>query len=135
MGHYLNVSVILECTRLSFAGQQTFPQTVAALKQVGVERYVADLVRLEKTHYSVCGDSVVSPLPLAEGPQVAQAWSVEGVVAAVRAIQQRQIDYPRFLRQIMSSGCVSYMVFLDGRKAMYFGRGGDFHVENFPIAR
>jgi len=30
---------------------------------------------------------------------------------------------------------VLYWVFLDGRKAIYFGRRGEFHVENFPAPK
>jgi uncharacterized protein YbcV (DUF1398 family) len=131
----LNVSVLLESTRLSFAGQQTFPQTVAELSKIGIERYLADLTRLEKTHYSASGESVTIPLPLADAAAVASEWRAEGVIAAIRAIQQRQIEFRQFLRQIMGSGCVAYWVFLSGRKALYFGRGGEFHVEPFPAAQ
>jgi uncharacterized protein YbcV (DUF1398 family) len=105
------------------------------LQKIGVERYVADLVRLEKTHYSACGDSVSEPLPLSDVPAIAEAFSADRVVAALQAIQQRQSAYPQFLRQIMEAGCVLYWVFLDGRKALYLGRRGEFHVENFPSAK
>ena len=132
MAHYLDVSVILEANRLAFANEMSFPQSVAALQKIGVERYAADLVLLEKTHYSACGDSVTEPLPLTDVPAIADAFSADGVVATLRAIQQRQLDYPQFLRQIMAAGCVLYWVFLDGRKAVYLGRRGEFHVENFP---
>jgi hypothetical protein len=32
----------------------------------------------------------------------------------------------------MAAGTASYSVYLNGRKAIYFGRNGDFHVEPFP---
>jgi hypothetical protein len=32
------------------------------------------------------------------------------------------------------SGCSRYDVFIAGRKAMYFGRDGDFYTEPFPQA-
>ena len=32
----------------------------------------------------------------------------------------------------MQAGCANYRVFIDGRKAMYFGRDGDFYTEPFP---
>jgi hypothetical protein len=32
----------------------------------------------------------------------------------------------------MNSGVISYMVFITGRKAVYFGRCGEQHVEEFP---
>lgn len=132
MAHYLNASVILECNRLAFLDQMTFPQSLAELGKIGVERYFADLVRMEKIHYSACGDSLAEPMPLTDAPEIADQFSSEAVVAALRASQQKKIDYPQFLRQIMSAGCVMYWVFLTGRKAIYLGRTGEFHVENFP---
>ncbi|HWB54261.1 MAG TPA: DUF1398 family protein [Tepidisphaeraceae bacterium] len=132
MARYLNVSVILECTRLAMLNQMTFPQSLAELAKIGVERYTADLVRLEKTHYSACGDSLTDPLPLSDAPEIAEQFSANAVVAALRAIQQKKIDYAQFLRQIMSAGCATYWVFLKGRKAIYLGRSGESHIENFP---
>lgn len=134
MIHRLDVSVVLEMTRLAFADQMPFPASVAELKKIGVERYSADLVRLEKTHYDAQGDSVVDPLPLADVPQIADEFSAAGIMAALSAIQQGRSDYPRFLRQIMTAGCVAYTVYLTGHKTIYFGRRGEFHVESFPPA-
>ncbi len=132
MNHRLNVSVILETTRLAFADQMPFPASVAELQKIGVERYTADLVRLEKIHYEAGGDSVVEPLPLTNAPEVADGFSAEAIIEALRAIQAGRTDYPQFLRQIMAAGCVQYAVYLSGRKAIYSGRRGEHYVENFP---
>lgn len=132
MKHYLNVATILESTRLAFTNEITFPQSVANLAKTGVERYMADLTQLQLTHYSACGDAVSEPLPLIDPPDINNTWSADGVTAAVRAIQQQQIDYPQFLRRIMSAGCALYWVFIDGRQVVYFGRRGEVHVEKFP---
>jgi hypothetical protein len=32
----------------------------------------------------------------------------------------------------MAAGTTGYWVFLAGRKVIYFGRKGDFHIEEFP---
>lgn len=32
----------------------------------------------------------------------------------------------------MRAGTTHYNVFLSGKKAIYFGRKGEFYVENFP---
>lgn len=132
MSHRLDVSVILETTRLAFADRMPFPASCAALTKIGVERYVADLVRLEKTHYDAQGDSVTDPLPLTDAPAIAEEFSEEAIIAALQAIQARRADYPQFLREIMAAGCVAYAVYLLGRRAIYFGRRGEFHVERFP---
>jgi hypothetical protein len=31
----------------------------------------------------------------------------------------------------MAAGCVGYFVQIAGRRAIYFGRNGEFHVEQF----
>ena len=66
-------------------------------------------------------------MPLASSPQIAATFDAARVAKSVRAIQQGGIGYAEFLRQIMGAGCATYRVFIGGRKAMYFGRDGDFH--------
>jgi len=34
----------------------------------------------------------------------------------------------------MAAGCVGYFVQIAGRRALYFGRNGESHVELFPSA-
>jgi uncharacterized protein YbcV (DUF1398 family) len=71
-------------------------------------------------------------LPLAAPPPIGERFAEREVQQAIAAIQRREIEYPEFLRRIMAAGTTSYAVFLKGRKAVYFGRYGDFHVEPFP---
>ena len=54
------------------------------------------------------------------------------MTATVKAIQREEIGYAEFLRRIMAAGCSHYEVFISGRKAMYFGRDGEFYTEDFP---
>ena len=63
---------------------------------------------------------------------IADAFSPDLVVAAIRAIQKRESIYPEFIRQIAAAGTVYYTVHLQGRKAIYFGRHGEFYIEPFP---
>ena len=128
----LSTQVLTECESLAHAGKITFPEAVARLAQAGVERYCADLVKLEKFYYSADGQSAVVTMPLAGAPAIAQDWSLNNVRAALRDIQKGEIQYPEFLKRIMSAGVVYYDVFINGRKVIYTGRNGDFHVENFP---
>ncbi len=124
--------VLSECEALSFGGYATFPEVVGRLAQTGVERYCADLVKLEKFYYSPEGQSEVVPMPLNDAPPIGKDWSLNNVRAAIRDSQKGEIKYPEFLTRIMSAGVVYYDVFIGGRKAIYTGRNGDFHVENFP---
>jgi uncharacterized protein YbcV (DUF1398 family) len=122
--------VVREMSEASDAERITFPEVVKALMQVQIERYHADLVTGRKTYYLADGD-----FEDVEGHKfggAATTFSVGGVEKAVRAIQRREIRYREFCRQIADAGCVGYVVSLAGRRAIYYGRTGDEHVEWFP---
>jgi uncharacterized protein YbcV (DUF1398 family) len=127
----MNSDTIVECMKLSFANTP-FPAVVQKLAGAGVHAYTADLMALRKTYYGVERENVDEPMPLTQSPSIAPRFDSTGVEAAVRAIQRGELGYAEFLRQIMRAGCASYRVFIDGRKAMYFGRDGDFYTEPFP---
>lgn len=120
------------CLAGAFAGRISFPETVEKMIATGVERYEVDLSLLRKTCHGANGESYVAAIPLADAPSVAAEFSHEGVRAAIQASQRREIDYPEFLRRVMACGASNYTAYLQGRKVIYFGRLGDFHVEPFP---
>ena len=123
-----------ECTRASDESRMTFPEVVATLMSVGVERYHTDLQRSEKTYYMPDGTSLVAASRPVE-VKTADAFSADGVSAAIKAIQRGEIDYAEFCRRIAAAGCVDYTVSLAGRRAVYCGRTGESYVEMFPGAR
>lgn len=126
-------AVMQECTKRSDEHSMSFPEVVARLTEVGVERYHADLRRAEKTYYMPNGESFVTPTDIVAGEPPA-AFSTDGVAAAVKAIQRNTIDYAEFCRRIVAAGCVDYVVSIVGRRAVYSGRSGDCYVEPFPNA-
>ncbi|HUZ11730.1 MAG TPA: hypothetical protein VMU93_02615 [Caulobacteraceae bacterium] len=71
-------------------------------------------------------------MPLAQAPSIEDSFDEAAVDASVKAIQRHEIGYAEFLRRIMRAGCARYGVFLDGRKAVYFGRQGESLTEPFP---
>ena len=127
----MNRETITECMRLSF-GDTPFPVVVEKLAGAGVTSYGADLIALRKTYYAAGTESADEPVPLADGPAIPSTFDPAAVEASVRAIQQKKIGYAEFLRQIMCAGCARYSVYIVGRKAMYFGRNGEFYTEPFP---
>jgi uncharacterized protein YbcV (DUF1398 family) len=110
-----------------------FPEVVARLSAAGVERYHADYVRQETTYYTPDGRSHVVPAGHSPEP-IADGFSAAGVEAAIDASQRGEINYPEFLRRTFAAGCVGYFVQIAGRRALYFGRLGEVHVEPFPNA-
>lgn len=127
----MDTTTITECMRLSF-DDTAFPVVVQKLAGAGVTSYTADLIALRNTCYSAGTESADEPIPLAGGPAIARTFDPAAVEASVHAIQQKKIGYAEFLRQIMRAGCARYSVFIVGRKAMYFGRDGEFYTEPFP---
>jgi uncharacterized protein YbcV (DUF1398 family) len=126
-------NVVREMSRASDEERITFPAVVKALAKAGIERYHADLVAGRKTYYLPAGD-----FEEVEGYKFGSAaatFSAEGVEKAVRAIQRQEIAYREFRRLIANAGCVGYFVSLAGRRAVYYGRTGDEHVERFPGAK
>jgi uncharacterized protein YbcV (DUF1398 family) len=130
----MNTHTIEECMTASFA-DTPFPQVVQRLVGAGVQSYTADLVKLRNTYYGSAGEAYDEALPLKDGPAIAPAFDSARVAATVKAIQRGEVGYSEFLRRIMTSGCSHYEVFIAGRKAMYFGRDGDFYTEPFPSGK
>lgn len=128
------IAVVENCTRVSDDEAMAFPQIVGLLIEAGVERYHADLLRHEKTYYWPDGQSHVTPCAAMEAP-IAAAFDAGGVAAAIRASQAGEIGYRTFLKRIAAAGCVGYIVSIAGRRAVYFGRTAELHVEHFPGAK
>jgi uncharacterized protein YbcV (DUF1398 family) len=127
------ILTIHETVRGSLTGEMTFPQIVGRLSDIGVERYHADYSRGEITYYAAGGDSVVVTVPwgsFATGKE----FSASQVEAAIRQSQRGEHTYTEFVQKTMAAGCVGYFVQFAGRKALYFGRLGEVHVEPFPAA-
>jgi uncharacterized protein YbcV (DUF1398 family) len=126
--------VMIEASRASDEGNQSFGEIVMQLGRAGIERYHQDFLRSERTYYMPNGDSAVVRNDVVDATP-APGFSAQGVEAAVRAVQAGTIKYKQFCRQAMAAGCVGYLVSLAGRRVVYYGRTGDTHVEYFPGAR
>jgi uncharacterized protein YbcV (DUF1398 family) len=111
----------------------TFPQIVGTLMQEGFESYAIDFRRATATYYLPDGDSVVLPTHRGEVP-IAGALDSAAVQAAIREAQQLVpgYTYAGFCAKVMAAGCAGYIVSFTGRRAVYFGRTAETHVEHFP---
>ena len=128
----MNSNVLHDCLVGALEGRTSFPETVRRMHAVGVERYRADLVRLEKSHYSAAGETHLEKIPLEGVPAIPAELSAPEVQSTLADIQRGAIQYPEFLRRIMRAGVTEYMVSIAGKRAIYTGRTGDFYVEPFP---
>jgi len=127
----MNTDVMRDALRGSERGELVFPRVVGMLIEAGVESYNADLVGHRYTYYMPDGETHIEEGALAV-PPVAEEFSADKVVAAIRAAQADMVQYPEFLKLAAAAGVVAYRVFLTGRRAVYFGRKGEIHVEEFP---
>lgn len=125
------LAVIARCTTQSDLGQMPFPLVIDALSRARIERYHADLVRAERTYFTHDGASrTLECAPLQRAPVV--RFDPAGIVAAIRDVQAGAVDYRGFCAKIAGAGCVGYLVSLPGRRAVYYGRTAEMHVEAFP---
>ncbi len=131
----MNPILLNDCVQASFAGTKTFPEIVGRLMAENVEWYSSNLLFGMTTHYAPDGAHHQTAWPGWKVPSIADAFDAEKVASAIRASQKGEIRYPDFLARIADAGTVYYTVHLRGRKALYFGRHGDFHVELFPPAK
>ena len=126
----MNTDVMRSTLHESEAGTITFPAVVAALAAENIEGYYKDLLRGEVTYYLADGHTHVEPLTLA-AHSVPEAFSEDALVQAIRAAQRDEVRYPEFIARAMEAGTAAYRVFINGRRAIYFSRNGDIHVEHF----
>lgn len=110
-----------------------FPEIVGKLMEAGFESYAIDFRRATATYYLPDGDSVVLPTHRHHTP-IAATLNVAALQAAIGEAQQSAPDYTYrgFCEKVMRGGCAGYIVSFSGRRAVYFGRTAETHVEHFP---
>lgn len=122
-----------KCLRCAEDNLMTFPQVVGTLMEEGFESYAIDYRRASATYYRPGGDSVQLPTHRHAVP-VAEAFDTAAIQIAIQEAQQLSPDYTYegFCRKVMAAGCAGYIVSFSGRRAVYFGRTAEVHVEHFP---
>jgi uncharacterized protein YbcV (DUF1398 family) len=127
----MNIEAMRKALEGSQAGKLTFPEVVGILRDAGVESYRVDLIRGDDTFYMLNGETHVEKMTV-PSTKVADEFSQPEILAAIRAAQADSIRYPEFLNRAMAAGTAAYHAYLTGKKVIYFGRKGEFHIEEFP---
>lgn len=122
-----------DCQRGAQDGSMTFPQIVGKLIEDGFESYTIDYRTSIATYYRPDGDSIGLPMR-GHAVTVAEAFDADAIKAAIREAQQLVpgYTYEGFCKKVTSAGCAGYIVSFSGRRALYFGRTAEAHVEPFP---
>jgi uncharacterized protein YbcV (DUF1398 family) len=127
----MNADVIREVLAESQAGQLIFPEVVRRLLEADVESYFCDLAVRQETFYMSDGKTHSEKMTLPPAP-IAEEFSPSEVAAAIRSAQADAIRYPEFVNRSVAAGVIAYWAFLTGKRVIYFGRNGQFHIEEFP---
>lgn len=111
----------------------TFPEVVGALTAAGFESYIVDFRKASAVYFLPDGDSLTLETHRIFGP-VAPEFNVSALSAAICEAQNLApgYTYKGFCAKAKAAGCAAYMVSILGKRAVYFGRTGETHVEYFP---
>ena len=123
----------LTCLNAAEQDTKDFPAIVGALMAAGFESYTVDFRRGQSTYFLPDGEHLTLPLHTLETP-VAAEFDAGAVQAAIREAQAKApgYTYTGFCRKVAAAGCAGYTVSFSGRRAVYSGRTGETHVEQFP---
>ncbi|MDF3822322.1 DUF1398 family protein [Leptospira sp. 96542] len=127
----MNAEKIKETIHSSLSGKMTFPQIVGLLIQENIESYHVDFVMAENRYYSINGETHVESVPH-KFPIAAKEFSASSVSDIIKKVQAGKINYQQFIDEVAAAGCIYYIAYLSGKRVIYFGREGDFHIEHFP---
>lgn len=121
------------CLNASLEGTLSFPEIVRKLIEAGYESYTVDFRQGRTTYFLASGESVELPTPSLRG-DVAAAFEKKSIEAAIGEAQSGApgYTYAGFCRKVRAAGCAGYMVSFLGRRAVYYGRTCETHVELFP---
>jgi uncharacterized protein YbcV (DUF1398 family) len=126
----MNTKIAKECSKLSEEEKITFPEVIAFLDQAGIESYVTNILVPSKIYYAE-NEAYETPLNYKVKLEVAHFFNQKDIEEAVFSIQANKITYQEFLKKIAESGVIFYIVFIKGKKVIYFGRKGEQHVESW----
>lgn len=129
-------AVAESCMKAAEANTMSFPQIVGKLMEAGFESYAVDFRRTTATYYLPDGDSVALETHRIDSA-IADQLDATKLSAAIREAQQfvPGYTYKGFCAKAKAAGCAGYVVSFSGRRAVYFGRTGETHVEHFPGSR
>ena len=130
--HAQKKSVAENCLAGAYADTLSFPESVGMLMEAGFEGYLVDYRASTRTHYLPDGETLVLATHPGEVP-VAEKFDSAAISAQIAWAQSGAADYTyaAFNRNVMAAGCAAYLVSFTGRRVVYFGRTGEFHVEHF----
>lgn len=116
--------------------QPTFPETIAALADLGVSRYRVDFISSSTSAYlSTQWDEYMYINHVSDLNPGTIAWSPEKLKVAIdeaaALAEKGEGDNVEFCRKVVQAGVVEYAVYIDGKKVVYFGPMGESFKVDF----
>lgn len=127
------IEIAKDCLNAAENDTQNFPQIIGNLIAAGFESYTIDF-RLAKAFYFLPSGEAVTLDTHKINVEIGKDFDVKAIKSAIKEAQQ-QVDgytYKGFCEKVAKAGCVGYIVSFVGKRAIYFGRTGETHVEHFP---
>lgn len=127
------ITLAEKCLAGAYDDTLSFPEAVSLLMEGGFEGYLVDYRASTRTHYLPDGETLVLATHPSEVP-VAEKFDGAAISAQIGWAQSGAANYTyrAFNRNVMAAGCATYLVSFPGRRVVYIGRTGEFHVEHFP---
>ena len=125
--------IVQACKEGAENDSMTFPNIVAKLMEAGFESYLVDFRQRTATYYLPNDESAEFPTHETSTPVAAKLDS-SALSAAIREAQNLVPGYTYlgFCAKAKAAGCAGYLVSFSGKRAVYFARTGETHVEYFP---
>jgi uncharacterized protein YbcV (DUF1398 family) len=113
----------------------TFPESLRLLIEAGFDGYAVDFRRSTRTYYMRGGEAI--ELQTERNEPVAEHFDADVIKQAIREAQALipGYTYKGFCGKVAKAGCAGYLVFLLGKRVLYYGRTGETHTEHFPGAQ
>jgi uncharacterized protein YbcV (DUF1398 family) len=129
-------TIAQNCKDGAESNSMTFPQIVGTLMEAGFESYLVDF-RKRTANYYLPNDESVEFTTHETATQVAAALDDAALATAIREAQDLVpgYTYAGFCAKAKAAGCAGYIVSFSGKRAVYFARTGEIHVEYFPGSR
>ena len=126
-------TIAASCIHAAETGKMSFPEVIGALMAAGFESYAIDFRRSTATYFTPDGDSIELQTHHVD-EAVSSHFDADALHAAIREAQQQVAGYTYtgFCNKAALAGCAGYIVSFTGRRAVYFGRTAETHVEHFP---
>ncbi|MGW9075646.1 DUF1398 family protein [Streptomyces kronopolitis] len=108
-----------------------FPYLAEVLRQAGINRCRMAVPSNAMLYLTASGPVVVQEEPLCTGPVEAPPFDRAALIAALRADQAGETEFPEFVQGCWQAGVLWYDVDLHARTCTYYGTEGDSYTENY----